>query len=143
MPPRWYLYYPELAKVAAHLLVQRETGYPPHIAAGRMTQADADAGIAAMRAIAEDWAAVANGQPLPPLKVTLDDMRAAIDHAANRTAQMAAARPHDSDAAEYAELVDTLRWQQQDYYGTSRIRFFHRLTLDLRASVGHRLERAA
>lgn len=136
--PRWAYRYEELEKIAQDLLAQRERGYPAQVAKGKMTQADADAGIATMAAIAADWHAVVTGKPLPAQTISQAVKRKTLEHASRRCAMIASAKPHDRDAAEYAELVETLLWQQQDYFSTSHIRWCHDLTLDLRAAYADR-----
>lgn len=52
--------------VAAQLLAQRERGYPPAIAAGKLAQAEADAKLRIMRAVVAVWTAMADQSDLPP-----------------------------------------------------------------------------
>jgi len=133
--PRWYSLYVELAATAERLLADRERLYPPQVGRGAMTAAAANDGIRIMRAIAADWQAARDGLPLPaPDQATQAEKLATLTTAASRAAQLAAAEPGNRSRGDYAELVDTLLWQQQDWHSTSRIRWFHQLTLDLRAA---------
>lgn len=55
----------ERRDIAAQLLAQRERGYPPAIAAGRLSQADADTKLRIMRAVVAVWTAMAENRDLP------------------------------------------------------------------------------
>jgi len=138
--PRWYSLYVELAATAERLLADRERGDPVFVGTGSLTVDQAKARLRIMQAIVADWQAARDGLPLPnPEQATQAEKRDTLEQAATRAAQLAAADPKNRSRADYAELVETLLWQQQDWHGTSRVRWFHQLTLDMRAESTARL----
>lgn len=134
--------WPALARAAARLLADRERGYPAAVAAGRLTQAEADVGIAAMRVLANQWRLIEAREPVPPI----DDLAARhgtfaaivlkqLRGAAEATAARAADRPEDAFAQVYAECVAALAWHQRPWdnaHGEPHILFVHALNLQLR-----------
>jgi len=133
---------PLLAKLAEHLLAEREGAYPRLIADGKLTPEKAEAALRAMKAIVAQWQAIAQHRDLPPIEDYHDrfgahphELRAMLDSAAATTAKRAAADPSDRDKADYAEAVATLarlQYPWQPGFPTPRCLFLHQLNQDVR-----------
>jgi hypothetical protein len=104
-----------LASLSAHLLGKRIALYPTAVLAAKLTQADADTGIRIMTAIAARWRAIAARTALPATcpccaGASLREQRNTLRASAERTRQIAAAAPGDTDRADYADAVAALLW---------------------------------
>jgi|GEM_PF-4798538 hypothetical protein len=107
-----------LADLAAHLLAERIAKYPAIVARAKMTQAEADTAIRAMRGVADLWRAIVDHAPAPtgcPCcgGASPREQRDTIATAAARTAQIAAAAPGDKDKADYAAATAALLWHAE------------------------------
>ena len=134
--PDWRLtcagYNREVHAAAAQLLAQREHGYPRQVAAGKLTQADADAKLRVMRAVVAVWAAMTADRDLPPAErwneafgasadEMVDELRLA--YAAVRRASDAA--PGDEPRFNLAGAVSSLLFDHEPQDGRPRLLHFH------------------
>lgn len=114
-----------LAGAAAHLLAERVAKYPAMIAAGKMTQADADTGIRTMRAVAELWRARVDRTPEPDRcaccgGASYREQRDTLIAAGARTAQIAENAPNDAQKADRAAAVAALLWHAENALAAER-----------------------
>ncbi|WP_010184742.1 hypothetical protein [Sphingomonas sp. PAMC 26605] len=114
-----------LADAAAHLLGEREAKYPAMVAAGKMSQADADTGTRTMRAVAEQWRAMVDGTPAPDRcaccgGASYREQRDTLIAASSRTAQIAANAPDDTRKADRAAAVAALLWHAETALAAER-----------------------
>lgn len=114
-----------LATVAAHLLAERVAKYPVAVAANKLSQADADAGIRVMRAVAELWRAQVDRTPEPDRcpccgGAGYREQRDTLIAAKARRAQIAAKDPGNARKADYAAAVDALLWHAENALAAER-----------------------
>ena len=143
----------ELALVANHLLAQRVAAYPDAVAAGRMTQEDADRGIRVLTAIASVFHAAARVEPVPPRNFSRAAMHAEMQNIAARATERA-----DRAKAELFERGQSVRgialccqmmahylrpYNGQDTADISMIEHSITLTLEIRALRAPTEERKA
>ena len=118
-----------VARKVLQLLAQREERYPALVTDGRMTSAEAEIGLATMRALAAQWrwAVDATEPPLPggnsfsPFGADVLALAAETRTIAERARQLAARTPDDTDAAETADLCEVIAWWQHVPCTTPRI----------------------
>lgn len=129
--PRFAGHWPELAQVANHMLARRVADLPGRVAAGKISQAQADASIALMQATAIIWNAVINRIDIPPITPSwaaiTADLATAAERARGRTI------PGSPD---YAEYVAALHWHSLPFPnagGAPHIVHIHRCNQQLRA----------
>ena len=136
-PLRWRDDHELLAAVAAHLHQQRVDGYPELVAAGKLSQRSADAGIRIMGAVARGWAAIVAIEPEP---AGLHDPFQGGAHAwervdtfidrAIRARAIADAHPDDVETVGLADAIDTLLWWET---ASPSARWLVDMTIELRA----------
>lgn len=110
-----------VATATRHLLREREAGYPRAVEAGKMTEDDAEHGLAVMRAVAAQWTWVIGDTPLPEWDAeTLGHfgmseamLAAAIASDATRARYRAEDVPDDPKRRAWAAIFDALAWWQQ------------------------------
>ena len=121
-------YWPELAKVANHMLARRIADLPGRVAAGKIAQVEADHSIAFMRATATIWNAVINHIDIPPIAPSWGAITADLATAAARAQRLA--------QPDYAAYVAALHWHSLPLFkagATPHIVFIHRCNQTLRA----------
>lgn len=109
-----------IARKVVQLLAQREERYPALVIDGRMTSAEAEIGLATMRALAAQWRWAVDpagvqlpaGDELAPFGADVLALAAETLTIAERARQLAARTPDDTDAAETADLCDVIAWWQ-------------------------------
>ncbi|WP_332793190.1 hypothetical protein [Sphingomonas sp. RB3P16] len=104
--------------MAERLLAERVAKYPAMVAAGRMSQANADTGIRTMRGVADHWRAMVDGTPAPERcaccgGASYREQRDTLIAASARTAQIAANAPDDARKADRAAAVAALLWHAE------------------------------
>lgn len=107
-----------LADLSAHLLAERVTKYPAIVAAGRLTQAQADDGIRKMRAVARRFAMIKLRDLDQPWErattiATPAEMREVLAAVAARTAEIAAADPSDLQKADMRGATAAMLWHAE------------------------------
>lgn len=121
-------YWPELAKVANHMLARRVADLPGRVAASKISQSQADHSIELMRATATIWNAVINHIDIPPLAPSWCAITADLATAAERAKRLS--------PPEYAVYIAALHWHSlpaPNAGGTPHIVFIHRCNQTLRA----------
>lgn len=118
--------------VAAQLLAQRERGYPAAIAAGKLSQADADAKLRIMRAVVALWSATADQRDLPPppqwpaaFGATDAEMLAELRLAYTATRRASDAEPGDDRRRAFACDVAFLVFDHEPENGVPRLCALH------------------
>jgi len=107
--------------LAKRLLADRERLYPGAVAAGRMTREAASLAIGCMRALVDQWRAIAARDPVEPGDpfarhgVSHYAIRRDLAEASARAAARAAAAPGDEHAAALAEAVAAMAWAQRPW----------------------------
>ena len=121
-------FWPELAEVANHMLARRVADQPGRVAAGKISQSDADHSIALMRATATIWNAVVSKIDIPAIPLSWAAITADLATAAARAQKLA--------QPDYAAYVAALHWHSlpaPNAGGTPHIVFIHRCNQTLRA----------
>ncbi len=109
-----------VARQVAELLAQREARYPALVVEGKMDAADAECGLARMRALADQWRWATDkaepplpaGDELAPFGADILALAAETRTIAERARQLAGRTPDDADAAETADLCEVIAWWQ-------------------------------
>lgn len=146
--PFWYEYF-ELAKLARHLLVKRETGYPKLVYAQKMTNEAAEAGIHNMMGAAAIMHAMIGYSQIGALPATRWDMHDDLTAAAKRAREMAdkhpLSEPHQHTAWGTEAIAYWLQpWDRKTRYAsTSLAEHIHNLNLQLRAQAKEDREKRA
>lgn len=101
----------DIAAFAGHLLARKEAAYPAAIESGRLDPSEAEADLAAWRAIAADWRFAADLAGDPGDDVPAIAKRAAIATALER-ARAAARRTADPAQRQSVEILEAMAaWQ--------------------------------
>lgn len=104
----------DLAAMARSMLESRIRRFPDLVAAGTMTQADADAEVALFRQIADHWIWVTTGEGSPAPRRTVIDRCEALDRSLHTIAEIAGMRGgFDAELAHQAHCVIALRWHAE------------------------------
>lgn len=123
-----------LAEQAQAALERRQQAYPPLVIGGKMTEADAQADIAAWQALAAEWRWIATGRGALPPCHTLFDRIEAVDRAIDRVATALARAAHDEELQRQQALYLAMRWHLSRLrWGDPAIHFLASITHQLRA----------
>lgn len=138
--PFWYEY-AELARLARHLLTQRENGYPKLVYAQKMTEQEAADGIHNMAAAAQLMHAMIGYSRIGTLPATRWAMHDDLSAAARRARQMADQKPNSPAHQDTAWGVEAIAYWMQPWDRKSRAartslaEHIHELNLRLRAQA--------
>lgn len=146
--PFWFEY-AQLAKLARHLLTQREAAYPKMVIAGKMTKEAASTGIHNMSAAAQLMHAMIGYSEIGKLPADRWAIHDDLSAAARRARQMADKNPKSEAHQDTADGVEAIaHWLQPWDHKTrhaniSLAQHIHGLNIDLREQARQESREAA
>lgn len=111
--PRFALDWEGLATMSEQLLADRIATDPGSVAAGKLTEAQADDRKRIMGSVVAIWWAVVRGAPMPELQASHGEMRRDLADVRAKLSTVAAARPDNTTVARRLEAIVALEWNHR------------------------------
>lgn len=137
-PPEAWSDFPALLAMAEQMLAARREAFPKRVAAGELSQEDADRELAALADLVTDWRFICHGEGEPASFGSQQARRDALDQAIIRIAAFAGEHGGFSwQLHEQAQRVIALRWHCEPGRRTvAMARITHEIRAEIRANQG-------